>query len=153
MGLTKTEGYSALHEVMSEISAWSRPHDCPMGRAVGGRFFVVIVTPIFSIMDVCLHTILALGKTLTGIIVTPYNAIVLCIATEHPEEYRAPSDLELTSALIHLLVVVKSVLFIPVIMISGLFSPELAARNADPASVFLVSEPPVVIDPMVYGYV
>lgn len=131
---TYLERFSCTSELLEKTQKWENdPKHTTLGP-LGARTVGVIATPFTSIIDAIVHSILCVGKATTGVFFSFYNK---CIATHLNPKYRAPRDLELSSALIHLSRVVDNLaraVILPVLMLldptrAYLLSQESSGKN------------------------
>jgi hypothetical protein len=134
MKISNIERFSLTHELLKTLADWNDSWSYPILGPCAARIVGFITTPLTSLIDAIAHSILFVGKTITGVVISPYNFIV-----KHffDSKYLAPSELEIGSALIHLAVATRcfpSILAVPLIT---LISPNFAEYIADPARMFM----------------
>lgn len=129
MTLTQIESYNFTQEIMKKLTDWSGQSTAGF---IGSRIAGPLISPFLAAADVFFHTICAVGKMISGCFVLPYN----WIASHINKKYKAPHDLELSSAAVHFLAIGKIIVFLPVIFITSAFNPYLAEKNADIRSIF-----------------
>jgi len=120
--MTKVENFSLTGLLTDELHKWSHNTEQPVLGQLGARGVGVIATPLASLIDTIVHLHIFVGKTLTGIFITPYNIVILQV---NPK-YAAPSDLELASALIHLTLTITSLFNTVILPLIILLDPCLA---------------------------
>lgn len=132
MELSQIEKLSVTYELTHSLAEWDKSSRNPFMGMIGSRVVGVLATPIAGIIDALAHLVIAAVKFVTGLFISPYNFIAGFIDIK----YKAPADLELSSAAIHLFLAFKSIVFIPIVAVTAGFSPELASQNADSRIIF-----------------
>lgn len=122
--------FSATGEFMKTLSLSANGSDCT--GFLGARVVGFFASPFIGLLDVVIHTALAVLKLIPALILTPYNFIARCFDSSHlvPDEY------VMGSVLLHIFIVFKTIVFIPIISITAFFNPELARQNADIKLIF-----------------
>ncbi|MFQ5729966.1 MAG: hypothetical protein ACE5GN_06365 [Waddliaceae bacterium] len=96
--LSKLEKGGVTCELTAKLHLWNHSKKHPTLGALGARVVGFISTPVTSAVDTVAHGLFFVGKTVTGVFVSPYNFMARKIQTK----YEAPKDLEISSALVHL---------------------------------------------------
>lgn len=133
MAITELEQVSTTFLLAQAMEDWEQSGDCSLLGFLGSRLFIVIGSPFSAIFDVGIHIIFAAVKIVPAILVAPYNFIARRIDTS----YTSNEELYLESVIKHIFIVFKSCIFVPVICITGAFSPELAKENANIANILV----------------
>lgn len=96
--LTSLQTVSLTAELTKELYAWTKYEKSPALGKFGAKTVGFIATPLTALIDAVVHAFLFTGIAITGLFVSAYNFIVKYI---NPK-YKAPSDLEISAALVHL---------------------------------------------------
>ncbi|MBA3238779.1 MAG: hypothetical protein H0T62_10605 [Parachlamydiaceae bacterium] len=116
---TETLNWTAkFTQKLEEINQSSYTVIGPITARITG--FVSI--PFVSLAEALAHVFLASGKGLTGILVSPYN----CLANTCFPDYSLPKELELSSALVHVILIVESIFTAALLPFVCLLNPSRA---------------------------
>jgi len=119
--LTPLENFSLTAPLTAALHLLNHSEKHTVFGPVAARIGGAVSIPFVAIADTFIHAGLTVGKTLTGVFVSPYNCIAAC--TSLP---KAPRDLELSSAMIHLMRTVESVFTVAIFPVVCLFNPDRA---------------------------
>ncbi|MBA3236800.1 MAG: hypothetical protein H0T62_00420 [Parachlamydiaceae bacterium] len=116
-----TERLDWTAHFMQQVEETNRSSDSifeSVSTRVAGSVGILFV----SLGEAAAHALLTVGKTLTGIVVSPYN----CLADTCFPERSAPQDLELSSALIHLISTIECIFTATILPFVCLMNPSRA---------------------------
>ncbi|WP_068470472.1 hypothetical protein [Candidatus Protochlamydia phocaeensis] len=119
--LSPLENFSSTAYATKPLSDLNQSGFLLLG-AVSARVLSCVVIPLTAIVDSTIHMSCFAGKMCTGVVITPYNTIAGRIAPN----WKAPRDLEISSAFIHLMRMVECVFTAAILPFVCLINPDRA---------------------------
>jgi hypothetical protein len=119
--LTDLERFSLTAHLNYQLGKLDQIDYLLIGKCAS-RIIGFVTIPFTALADSCAHLTLGSGKLCTGLIVSPYNFLV---ESSRPD-YKIAKDFEISSAFIHLVRVIESLVFTVLLPFICLLNPARA---------------------------